>query len=761
MRRARRELDAGGLSPGYSTDNHQVSPPPLPSSPPAEPLDWERIVGPSCCVCGEVHVPPQGEDEDTARGGGAGNGSGTGAGGSHRKHGSSGRRGAGDGARGGEESYVVLPDSTPVLSEDYFTLARNQNLRGAATASPSGTTSISHAGGGVQWAAGGSGRYAGGSHVSSGFPGGMGDNGATASSLPPGSELLESGFSVYGGTGGGFGGGWTGSGFGVGSSMLESIVQISHAGLSDNVRRESLLYELSKRYPRRSFAGGAVGSTSVTGAREAGDDVGLVPPSPPEGGGRPEGGEEEGDGDPTLCCHCYASLLEHIDEDSRLADREAMAYRDFVELLEVISEGDGLDSHSGPRNHISTAALPPAGTSGRKAREDSPVAAGSKTVPPVAGRAEGAYDAGAGQSQAGDTRKESIRDRPEASRGTDRPPSLSPGAAQQQEEHGQRDQEQGNKDGDEDATNSLQIAQALRMAQQTSVQLRAELRSLETQRGALCARGSEAWAALSELAYARGVLGDECRELLQVSREVAESATQLSERSALSDLFSIRHVDGFPSINGYRLGRAPDDKRRLHWNEINAAWGEAVLLVRCVCNAVDFRSTRFRLVPLNCASRVVELASGDDSGGLPRETVEQGHQRRGSGPSPSSSPPATSVVVVCAHELFSTGGGGRGGSADEKLRYLAAVRAFLACSAEAIAFVEKRVHERRLQGETSVGAACVAGGDARAPYRQTEDAVGGVSIGALKSSASWKAWLCQLVKNLDWAVGAASSLCVA
>lgn len=55
---------------------------------------------------------------------------------------------------------------------------------------------------------------------------------------------------------------------------------------------------------------------------------------------------------------------------------------------------------------------------------------------------------------------------------------------------------------------------------------------------------------------------------------MAENAAHLSERSALSELFSIRHVDGFPSINGFRLGRAPDDKRRLHWNEINAAWGE-------------------------------------------------------------------------------------------------------------------------------------------------------------------------------------------
>ncbi|CAM9885045.1 unnamed protein product, partial [Hapterophycus canaliculatus] len=530
-------------------------------------------VGPSCCVCGEVYVPPQGEDQDASRGGGNG-GDGGGGNGSNKKHGSSGRRGAGDGARGGEESYVVLPDSTPVLSEDYFTLARNQNLRGPVVTSSSGTTPGSYAGGSTQWAAGGSARHGGGSHVSSGFPGAVGDNGTTGSSLPPGSELLESGFSVYGGMGGGFGGGWTGSGFGVGSSMLESIVQISHAGLSDNVRRESLLYELSKRLPRRSSAGGVVGSTSATGALEAGDEGGSPSPWNPQGGGSAEGGEDGEESDPTLCCHCYASLLEQIDEDSRLADREALAYRDFVDLLQVIAEGDGLDSLSGAADHNRKAASPPAATNTRKAAGDSTVPASSKTAPFVAGRSEGAYEAGAPQGQPGDTRKESIRNGPKVSSGVDPPSPLSPGSAEQQQQ--QQDQLQENRsqvDG-EDATGSLQIAQALRMAQQTSVQLQAELRSLETQRGALCARGSEAWAALSELAYARGVLGDECRELLQVSKEVAENATHLSERSALSDLFSIRHVDGFPSINGYRLGRAPDDKRRLHWNEINAAWGE-------------------------------------------------------------------------------------------------------------------------------------------------------------------------------------------
>lgn len=63
-------------------------------------------------------------------------------------------------------------------------------------------------------------------------------------------------------------------------------------------------------------------------------------------------------------------------------------------------------------------------------------------------------------------------------------------------------------------------AHALQVAQQASLQLRKELSSLESQREALCARSSQTWSALAELAYARGVLGDECRELLRGSREV-------------------------------------------------------------------------------------------------------------------------------------------------------------------------------------------------------------------------------------------------
>ncbi|CAM9424540.1 unnamed protein product [Laminaria digitata] len=685
MRRSRPKDPEGKFLSSVRRDSRPL---PSPPSSPVEPadIDWGLLSSThSCCVCGEAHVPTL--EEGSSNGGSSSNNNNQ-----HMIDASSRappRRRGGPGG-GADESFVVLPDSTPVLSESYFSLSRNPGVASGSITNAT-TTRIAHE---INYAAGGPTRVGSRQPISSV---GNGSSLAVTGSSIPGSELLDSGYGTGHGTGHRYGygsgfGGWTGSGFGVGSSMLESIVQISHAGLSDNVRRESLLCELSKRPARALGVGnGAIeqgGRGFSSSERNGGGGVpGVIPGVPPAGGREEEAGTGSSDDHPTLCCHCYASLLEQIDEDSRVADRETLAYRDFAELLDSIADDNsGLDSDS---DTSSTSLTTPVASSNKNASSTGIPAAttvsGDAAQPKRRGAAAAAAAAGdkGSHDDGGLTLSGSG-----AARETAGP--AKPAETAEQAEH----------------LEPSPFAQALQMAERTSVQLRTELSSLEAQRGALCARGSEAWAALSELAYARGVLGNECRELLQVSREVAEKAAHLSERSALSDLFSIRHMDGFPSINGYRLGKYPDDKRHLQWNEINAAWGE--------------------------------LARGPQSPGRRR---------------PDSAP------VAFAHDLFSTGGGGgRGG---DKPRFLAAVGAFLACSTEAIACVERRVLERRLEGEMSAGAACVAWSDVGMPYKQTEDAVGGVAIASLKSQASWKAWLCQLVKNLEWAVTAASSLCVA
>lgn len=478
-------------------------------------IDWGLLSSThSCCVCGEAHEPTPEE--------GRANGGSSSQPGINASPVAPRRRG---GPGGADESFVVLPDSTPVLSESYFSLARNPGVASESITNAT-TTRIAHE---INYAAGGPARVGSRLPISSA---GNGSSVAVSGSATPGSELLDSGYGTGPGYGYGSGfGGWTGSGFGVGSSMLESIVQISHAGLSDNVRRESLLCQLSKR-PARALGvssgvdgvidGAGVGTGVGTGAaisseaaigggvtdeRNIGAGVSGVPPVRRE--------EEAGTGSddhPTLCCHCYASLLEQIDEDSRVAGRETLAYRDFAELLDAIADdGSSLDSD----NDTSTSST-------------TPMPSGNARIP----RDAGAVDGGSGTSDAPSSNKHASSTGSPAMASGDAA-ELKRGAAGVKGDNVGVVSPAGSDRVRETAVEPVEpmepspspFAQALQMAERTSVQLRTELSSLEAQRGALCARGSEAWAALSELAYAREVLSNECRELLQISREVRPNAS--------------------------------------------------------------------------------------------------------------------------------------------------------------------------------------------------------------------------------------------
>lgn len=55
-----------------------------------------------------------------------------------------------------------------------------------------------------------------------------------------------------------------------------------------------------------------------------------------------------------------------------------------------------------------------------------------------------------------------------------------------------------------------------------------------------------------------------------------------------------RHSGQFGTINNFRLGRLPSVP--VEWNEINAAWGQTVLLLHALANKMGLRFKRFRPV---------------------------------------------------------------------------------------------------------------------------------------------------------------------
>lgn len=87
-----------------------------------------------------------------------------------------------------------------------------------------------------------------------------------------------------------------------------------------------------------------------------------------------------------------------------------------------------------------------------------------------------------------------------------------------------------------------------------------------------------------------------------------EQLEKLKKTNVFNDAFHIWHDGHFGTINGYRLGRLPSVP--VEWNEINAAWGQTVLLLHTMASKLKYRFARYRLVPNGSHSR---LEKTDDS----------------------------------------------------------------------------------------------------------------------------------------------------
>lgn len=77
---------------------------------------------------------------------------------------------------------------------------------------------------------------------------------------------------------------------------------------------------------------------------------------------------------------------------------------------------------------------------------------------------------------------------------------------------------------------------------------------------------------------------------------LAENLTRLSSFS--------RHSGQFGTINNFRLGRLPSVP--VEWNEINAAWGQTVLLLHALANKMGLRFQRYELM-FTCFSSTYKL----------------------------------------------------------------------------------------------------------------------------------------------------------
>jgi beclin 1 len=156
---------------------------------------------------------------------------------------------------------------------------------------------------------------------------------------------------------------------------------------------------------------------------------------------------------------------------------------------------------------------------------------------------------------------------------------------------------------------------------------------------------------------------------------------RLQRTNVYNDAFCIGHDGYFGTINGLRLGRLANPS--VEWSEINAAWGQTLLLLATVAEKLGFQFQGYRLRPMGSTSKIekIEYPQHPPGQAVPSTTSSRGTQTRCQ---PVTLPPPK----VTSLDLFSSG--------DLPLnlpwlhrRFDAGMVAFLECLRQLGAHVEK------------------------------------------------------------------------
>ncbi|KAI6702601.1 hypothetical protein NL676_011737 [Syzygium grande] len=124
-----------------------------------------------------------------------------------------------------------------------------------------------------------------------------------------------------------------------------------------------------------------------------------------------------------------------------------------------------------------------------------------------------------------------------------------------------------------------------------------ELRELETKSSRFQELEERYWHEFNNFQFPL-ISHQEERDAILAKIEVSQAHLELLKRTnVLNDAFPIWHDGEFGTINNFRLGRLP--KIPVEWDEINAAWGQACLLLHTMCQY--FRSKfpyRIKILPM-------------------------------------------------------------------------------------------------------------------------------------------------------------------
>ncbi|THV05007.1 APG6-domain-containing protein, partial [Dendrothele bispora CBS 962.96] len=152
------------------------------------------------------------------------------------------------------------------------------------------------------------------------------------------------------------------------------------------------------------------------------------------------------------------------------------------------------------------------------------------------------------------------------------------------------------------------LVEQLKQLELEEQQLAEELANLEQEEHLLELEEANFWRNHNDNILALDQQASQLASLRAAYAADSASLEKLERSNVYNDAFCIGHDGVFGTINGLRLGRVPGVP--VEWAEINAAWGQTLLLLHTIARKLDYKFENYRLIPMGSFSRI-EKTTGD------------------------------------------------------------------------------------------------------------------------------------------------------
>lgn len=150
-----------------------------------------------------------------------------------------------------------------------------------------------------------------------------------------------------------------------------------------------------------------------------------------------------------------------------------------------------------------------------------------------------------------------------------------------------------------------ELIQHLKKIEEDRATIKMSIQTQEEEAKKLDEQESRHWKAVHDHERRVNEYYEEHHGIEQQYQQAVEQLDRLKKTNVFNDAFHIWHDGHFGTINTFRLGRLPTVP--VEWNEINAAWGQTVLLLHTMAKKMNFKFSGYRLIPFGSHSRLEKI----------------------------------------------------------------------------------------------------------------------------------------------------------